>query len=345
MDANPRDAVPILGQAPVFMAMLEHVSQAAPLSRPVLVMGERGTGKELIASRLHFLSDRWDKPLVKVNCAALTESLLDTELFGHEAGAFTGATRTHIGHFENAADGTLILDELGTISARMQEKILRVIEYGEFRRVGGSQTLVTDARVIGVTNENLPELARRGEFRADLVDRLAFDVIHVPPLRERTDDIPALAFHFGVNLTRELKRPYFSGFSPRAQALLVGHAWPGNVRELKNAVERSVYRTTDPDAALEGIVFDPFKPPYADSPPQPAAEAEQQRVTDDTQARSAPSLPVDLKAAVADFECGLIRTALQRAQHNQRVTSELLGLSYHQLRGLLRKYAAMLDES
>jgi len=344
MSAEPRDAVPILGQAPAFMTMLEHVSQAAPLSRPVLVMGERGTGKELIASRLHFLSERWDKPLVKVNCAALTETLLDTELFGHEAGAFTGATRRHIGHFENAAEGTLILDELGTISPRMQEKILRVIEYGEFRRVGSSQTLITNARVIGVTNEDLPELARRGEFRADLLDRLAFDVIHIPPLRERAEDIPALAFHFGLSITSELKRPYFSGFSPEAQAVLIRHSWPGNVRELKNAVERSVYRTPEPEAALNDIVFDPFTPPYADSPALPVT-ADEPREASGSSASGTPRLPVDLKGAVREFECGLIRSALESAQHNQRVTAELLGLSYHQLRGLLRKYAATLDRA
>lgn len=344
MPADRLDAVPIVGQAPVFLAMLEHVSQAAPLSRPVLVMGERGTGKELIAARLHFLSKRWDKPLVKVNCAALTESLLDTELFGHEAGAFTGATRSHAGHFESAAEGTLILDELGTISARMQEKILRVIEYGEFRRVGGSQVLVTNARVIGVTNEDLPDMARRGEFRVDLLDRLAFDVIHVPPLRERPEDIPDLAYHFGINVTSELKRPYFPGFGPRARTMLLGHTWPGNVRELKNAVERSVYRTADPEVPVERIVFDPFTPPYrvAAARPVPRESSSTQRASSDAQTLE---LPIDYRGAVAALEQRMLRVALKRSQHNQRVTAELLGLSYHQLRGLLRKYADQLADN
>jgi psp operon transcriptional activator len=344
MPTMQRDAGPIIGQAPVFLAMLEHVSQAAPLSRPVLVMGERGTGKEIVASRLHYLSDRWDKPLVKVNCAALTESLLDTELFGHEAGAFTGATRPHVGHFENAAEGTLVLDELGTISLRMQEKILRVIEYGEFRRVGGSTTLVTSARVIGVTNEDLPAMARRGDFRADLLDRLAFDVIHVPPLRERIEDIPALAYHFGVNVTSELKRTYFPGFAAQAEATLCSHAWPGNVRELKNAVERSVYRAVDLEAPLERIVFDPFTPPYAEpqeSGPLQGAPEGPSAVTPSSAARS-PAWPIDYKTVVAEFEQALLRTALEHARHNQRATAELLGLSYDQLRGLVRKYAATL---
>jgi psp operon transcriptional activator len=336
--AEHRDQTPIVGQSASFLATLEHVSQAAPLSRPVLVSGERGTGKELIASRLHYLSDRWDRPLVKVNCAALTEPLLDTELFGHEAGAFTGATRTHVGHFESAADGTLVLDELGTVSPRMQEKILRVIEYGEFRRVGGARTLVTNARVIGVTNEDLPALAQRGEFRADLLDRLAFDVIHVPPLRARVDDILPLAFHFGVTVSSELKRPLFPGFDAAAEAALLRHPWPGNVRELRNAVERSVYRAAEPDAPLAEILFDPFANPYRD----------EDRTTRDTtipphEATDEETLPDGFKAAVAAFELRLLRRALERAPLNQRVTADLLGLTYHQLRGLVRKYADSLS--
>ena len=147
MSARRPESSGLIGEAPAFVAMLEHVSQAAALVKPVLVIGERGTGKELIASRLHCLSERWDQPLVKINCAALTESLLESELFGHDAGAFTGASRRHIGRFEQANGGTLILDELGTIPLRMQEKILRVIEYGEFQRVGGSKTLTSDARI------------------------------------------------------------------------------------------------------------------------------------------------------------------------------------------------------
>ncbi len=338
MAANAHDAIPIIGEAPAFVAMLEHVSEAAPLNRPVLVMGKRGTGKELVASRLHFLSTRWDKPLVKINCAALTESLLDTELFGHEAGAFTGATRTHVGHFESAADGTLILDELGTISGRMQEKILRVIEYHEFRRVGGSETLTTDARVIGVTNEDLPALARRGEFRADLLDRLAFDVIHVPPLRARPEDILALAFHFGVNIASELKRSYFAGFAPAARAALLGYAWPGNVRELKNAIERSVYRSPDPEAPLESILFDPFATPFAgEETSESPAVAPSAPATEPVR-----TFPLDFKTTVTELEQALLREALLRTQHNQREAAQLLKLSYHQLRGLIRKYGDAL---
>jgi len=316
--------------------MLEHVSRAAKLVKPVLVIGERGTGKELIASRLHYLSPRWEQPLIKVNCAALTESLLETELFGHQAGAFTGATRTHIGRFEQANGGTLVLDELGTIPLRMQEKILRVIEYGEFQRVGGSDTLTTDVRIVGATNEHLPRLAELGRFRADLLDRLAFDVIHVPPLRARPEDIGTLAYHFAVNVTKELRRAFFPGFTADAKAALLAYPWPGNVRELKNAIERSVYRAETPDQPIGVILFDPFASPYnpapADEPPPESAEPAPAATA------SEQTVPADFRGAVASFERQVLRRALERAQFKQTVAAKLLGLSYHQFRSLLRKH-------
>jgi psp operon transcriptional activator len=330
----------LIGEAPSFLAMLEHVSRAAKLAKPVLVIGERGTGKELIASRLHYLSPRWQQPLVKVNCAALTETLLETELFGHQAGAFTGATRTHIGRFEQANGGTLVLDELGTIAPRMQEKILRVIEYGEFQRVGGTETITTDVRIVGATNEHLPRLAEIGRFRADLLDRLAFDVIYVPPLRARPEDVDTLAYHFAVNVTSELKRTFFPGFTPDAKAALLGYRWPGNVRELKNAVERSVYRAADPDKAIGEILFDPFASPFSLAAVQPEPSPD-----DDAPAESlvAPlrdhELPEDFRQAVAEFEQQVLKRALERAQFKQTTAAKLLGLSYHQLRSLLRKHS------
>jgi psp operon transcriptional activator len=332
--AEPRDNPTIIGEAPAFLEMLEHVSRAAPLSKPVLVVGERGTGKELIASRLHFLSERWESPLVKVNCAALTESILESELFGHEAGAFTGAARTHIGHFERADGGSLVLDELATISLRMQEKILRVIEYGEIQRVGGNETLTVDVRIVGSTNADLRLLASEDRFREDLLDRLAFDVVTVPPLRERPEDILPLAHAFAVNMAAELKRELFAGFSPRASSALLRHEWPGNVRELKNAVERSVYRSADPEAVISRIAFDPFDSPFrlADKPApgsnSPVAGPRPRP----------PLLPTDLKARLRDTERDLIRAALDRARFNQKQAADLLGLTYHQLRGKLRKY-------
>jgi len=328
----------MIGEAPPFLEMLEHVSRAAPLTKPVLVIGERGTGKELIAARLHYLSRRWEQPLIKLNCAALTESILESELFGHEAGAFTGASRTHIGRFELAEGGTLFLDELATIPLRMQEKILRVIEYGEFERVGGSETLQVDVRIVGATNEDLPALAKRGEFRPDLMDRLAFDVIPVPPLRARMEDILSLANHFALNMTSELQRPYFPGFSHRAASSLLTHPWPGNVRELKNAVERSVYRSTDPQAEISTIHFDPFDSPYLVREAATTPESEPKNGTRPLSSFVRKPLPVDLKETVAQVEVELISRAMDRCKFNQRKAAEFLGLSYDQLRGYLRKH-------
>ena len=333
MSAN-RPVQPIIGEAPVFLEMLEHVSRAAPLNKPVLVVGERGTGKELIASRLHFLSRRWEQPLVKVNCAALTESILESELFGHEAGAFTGAVKTHIGHFERADGGTLVLDELATISLRMQEKILRVIEYGELQRVGGTETLSVDVRIAGSTNSDLQALAAEGRFREDLLDRLAFDVITLPPLRERTEDVLPLAYAFAMNMVSELQLPLFPGFSARASSSLLRHDWPGNVRELKNAVERSVYRLPDKSQQISQIAFDPFDSPFRlrDSGSRTVAKGDRDVV------RRRHILPVDLTRRMQELERELVAAALERARFNQRVAANLLGLSYHQFRGKVRKH-------
>src|SRR5690349_14120398 len=183
----PASLPPLLGESPAFLEMLAQVSRIAALDRPVLVVGERGTGKELVAARLTFLSPRWDKPFIKLNCAALAESLLDSELFGHEAGAFTGAARRRPGRFELADGGTLFLDEIANASLAVQEKLLRVIEYGSFERLGGSDTVSVDVRVIAATNADLPGRVGAGSFRADLLDRLAFDVVMIPPLRERRE--------------------------------------------------------------------------------------------------------------------------------------------------------------
>ena len=336
---HPESSVqPIIGEAPAFVDMLEHVSRAAPLNKPVLVVGERGTGKELIASRLHFLSERWDQPLVKVNCAALTESILESELFGHEAGAFTGAVRAHVGHFERADGGTLILDELATISLRMQEKILRVIEYGELQRVGGSDTLRVDVRIVGATNEDLRRLAADGRFRDDLLDRLAFDVITVPPLRERTEDILPLAHSFAVDMVSELRLELFPGFSAIAASSLLRHEWPGNVRELKNAIERSVYRMPDKEQLLNDIAFDPFDSPFEltskDKKPRRTSI-----VATPTGGRRQPLVPTDFKERMRETEKDLLQAALEKARFNQRVAADLLNLTYDQLRGRLRKHA------
>jgi psp operon transcriptional activator len=320
---------PLIGESQAFLEVLEHVSRVAQLNRPVLVIGERGTGKELVAARIHYLSPRWDRPFVKLNCATLAETLLETELFGHEAGSFTGATRRRLGRFELANEGSLFLDELANTSDRVQEKVLRVVEYGELERVGGNETIRTDVRIIGATNEDLPALSEAGKFRADLLDRLAFDVITLPPLRERTDDIMPLAQHFAVKMAGELGMELFEGFSESAREQLMNYAWPGNVRELKNVVERAVYSSLGSDAEVMEIDFDPF-----DSPWRPGAAAK----SSDTAASKAPGQPYDFKEHMQQTEIDLLKNALERNRFNQKKTAEFLGMTYHQLRGYLRKY-------
>ena len=319
----------LIGESPAFLEVLEHVSRVAPLNRPVLVIGERGTGKELIAARIHFLSGRWDSPFIKMNCAALVESLLETELFGHEAGSFTGAAKRRLGRFELANKGSLFLDELSSTSSGVQEKILRVIEYGEFERVGGSETIRTDVRIIGATNDDLPALAEKGKFRADLLDRLAFDVITLPPLRERPGDILTLANHFAVKMAGELGRDLFNGFSEHARKELLGYPWPGNVRELKNVIERAVYTCQDDDKPIVDIIFDPF-----DSPWRPGIQA----TRDKPAPSNLPDKPYDLKQSIQDEEVRRLKSAMEHCRFNQKKTAEFLGMTYHQLRGYLRKY-------
>ena len=246
-----------IGQSLAFLDAVERASRAAPFNRPVLVIGERGTGKELIAERLHHLSSRWAGPLIIMNCAALPENLIETELFGHEAGSFTGAAKTRHGRFEEADGGTLFLDELGTLSMPAQDRLLRAIEYGEITRIGASKPISVDVRIVAATNENLPSLVEQGRFRADLLDRLSFEVITLPPLRARHGDIPVLAEHFGRRMAVELDWPNWPGFSSRATAELEAYHWPGNVREIRNVVERAVYRHEDPERPIDQIQFDP----------------------------------------------------------------------------------------
>jgi len=315
----------LLGEANSFLEVLEQVSRLAPLNKPVLIIGERGTGKELIANRLHYLSGRWDGPFISLNCAALNENLLDTELFGHEAGAFTGAQRRHPGRFERADGGTLFLDELATAPMLVQEKLLRVIEYGELERVGGSQPLQVNVRLVCATNANLPEMVEQERFRADLLDRLAFDVVNLPPLRERRSDIMLLAGQFAIQMCRELGLPLFPGFSQRARDTLLDYRWPGNIRELKNVVERSVYRHGSSETELDEIVIDPF----SRSTPSPA---------DKPHSAASPVLPLDLRQFQQTQEKQLLEQSLREAKYNQKRAAELLGLTYYQLRALLKKH-------
>ncbi|MGW8158959.1 phage shock protein operon transcriptional activator [Desulfoprunum sp.] len=319
-----------LGQSERFLEFQERLSRVASVERPVLLIGERGTGKELAAGRLHYLSRRWQGPLVTLNCATLAPTLIEAELFGHEKGAFTGADSRRKGRFEAADNGTLFLDEIGAIPLEVQEKILRVVEYGSFERVGGSAPVEVDVRIIGATHADLAAMAARGTFKADLLDRLSFEVLFLPPLRLREEDILLLAGHFAGRMAFELGRPTLPTFSHRAVQALEAHHWPGNVRELKNVVERAVYRA-DGDV-IDAIDFDPFRSPFGTMPIDPVAAG--------AGTAAAPAEPelLPLRPAVEQLELSLLRRALEEGRFNQRQAASLLGLSYDQLRGLLRKY-------
>lgn len=323
-----------LGQSEAFLDFQENLSRAAKVDRPVLIVGERGTGKELAAARLHYLSPRWREPLVALNCAALTPALIETELFGHEAGAFTGADRRRIGRFEAAQGGTLFLDEVGNIPVEVQEKILRVVEYQAFERVGGRVTVQVNARIIGATNADLPALAAQGRFKQDLLDRLSFEVLSLPPLRDREGDPAFLADHFAARMAHELGRAETPEFSGEARAALAAYPWPGNVRELKNVVERAVYRSGS--ALIEEIVFDPFPGrtwPGLDEKKDQAGPKRPQKSD-----QPPFSLGKPLPEQIAELETGLLRLALKKARFNQKEAARFLGLTYHQFRGLYRKH-------
>jgi psp operon transcriptional activator len=346
----------LIGQSATWLESLERVSLAAQVERPILVIGERGTGKELVAERLHYLSPRWDKAFVKVNCGSLSDDLLDSELFGHEQGAFTGATKRRQGRFEQADGGTLFLDEIATASMEVQEKLLRVVEYGEFQRLGGEDTLTCDVRIVAATNVDLPARASDGRFRADLLDRLAFDVITLAPLRARPEDIILLAEHFGQRIARELEGD-FPGWSREALDAMCRHSWPGNVRELRNAAERATFRTMAAQAngaplgpvAITPDLLDPFNSPWR--PPRdlsdaltPMTEARAPaRAADVIEVESLPAhdpsaAPVNFNETIEALEKKLIEGALAYCRGHQKKAAERLGLSYHQMRGLLRKY-------
>ncbi|MEO0690504.1 MAG: phage shock protein operon transcriptional activator [Pseudomonadota bacterium] len=340
-----------IGQSTAFLDAVERTSRAAPMDRPVLVIGERGTGKELIAERLHRLSTRWDEPLVTMNCAALPETLIEAELFGHEAGAFTGATKARAGRFEEADKGTLFLDELGTLSMGAQERLLRAVEYGEVTRIGSSRPIRVDVRIVAATNDDLPSLAKSGEFRADLLDRLSFEVITLPPLRVREGDVAVLAEYFGRRMAAELDWHAWPGFAQHVSEEFENYAWPGNVRELRNVVERAVYRWDDPEMPIAHVQFDPFESPWKPSapatrkPPPTGASAPAVPAGDETASASSNFEAVDdLRAAVDSHERAIVQHALGKHRWNQRQTAKALGLSYDQLRHAIKKHGLMEEQ-
>lgn len=346
-----------LGQSDAFLELQERISRAAKTDRPIILIGERGTGKELAAARLHFLSARWGQPYVAINCASLPESLIESELFGHEAGAFTGAVRLRKGRFEMANGGTLFLDEIATLPLTVQEKILRVVEYGHMERVGSSGALRVDTRLVAATNADLRALAREGRFRQDLLDRLSFEVIVLPPLRTRKEDIMLLAVHFARKMAAELGAGAVPLFSPAARKALTEYSWPGNIRELKNVVERAVYRADT--EVIDEIQFDPFaalderENGTADTAtartPRKAedltAETQISAEKPDSEADSLASLSgLALTDAVYKLEETLIARALRQCRFNQRKAAERLGLTYDKFRGYLRRHKELQDE-
>jgi psp operon transcriptional activator len=268
-----------------------------------------------------------------MNCAALPETLIEAELFGHEAGAFTGATRMREGRFEEASGGTLFLDELATLSAAAQERLLRAIEYGEVTRIGSNRPLRVDVRIVAATNEHLPALVKSGRFRADLLDRLAFEVVTLPPLRVRDGDIIMLADHFGRRMASEIGWDAWPGFSEEVIALMEAYEWPGNVRELRNVIERAVYRWDHPMRAVNILQFDPFASPWL--------SINQYEI--DASVEPQISTISNLRTAVQAHERSLIEAALIKHRHNQRATAKALGLTYDQLRHTLRRHGLLSD--
>jgi len=329
--SRPSGVGEAIGQSEAFLDFQERLSRVAPIERPVLLIGERGTGKELAASKIHYLSKRWQEPLIALNCSALNPTLIESELFGYEKGAFTGAEQRRRGRFESADSGTLFLDEVGTIPIEVQEKILRVVEYGTFERVGSSESIEVDVRIIAATNTDLRAMARKGQFKQDLLDRLSFEVLFLPPLSQREGDILLLANHFAGRMAFELGMEEIPYFSEEATQALENHLWPGNIRELKNVVERAVYRSDTP--LIDEIIFQPFHSPYAieEKDFEEIRIKEEESATDDL-------LNIPFKDAIRELEIRFLNKALKEAKYNQKKAAKIMGLTYYQFRGLYRKH-------
>lgn len=329
----------MMGESEPFLDTMEAVSKAAGVNRPVLIIGERGTGKELVAARLHYLSPRWQSPRIVINCAAFNENLLESEIFGHEAGSFTGAARSKRGRFELANGGSLFLDELAQSPESLQEKLLRVLEYQEFERVGGTETIEVDVRVIAATNQDLPNLCKEGRFRDDLLDRLSFEVITLPPLRERIEDIPLLTRAFAVRMGQEMELERMPMIGEDALNSLLYYHWPGNIRELKNVVERSIYLSQG--EPIEEIIFDPFDSPYRPTARIGKTVMKEQPVEVEDNEEEEPQIVVNgkrsLPEAVEHLERTMVQNALEESQFNQKKAAEILGIGYYQLRRILKR--------
>ncbi len=318
----------ILGESPSIRKALQEVAMAAPTRATVLLIGESGTGKELFARAIHDQSDRRDGPFIKLNCAALPEGLVESALFGHEKGAFTGAHRRVEGAFERAHHGTLLLDEVTEMRLDLQAKLLRVLQEQEFERVGGDTPVRVDTRIIATSNRDLPETIARGEFRQDLFYRLSVVPIQVPPLRERAEDIPLLAMRFAMRTANEVDKEV-QGIAPDALEWLQRHQWPGNVRELQHTVERAVILSHDAVLqrhAFESAIFGGNTPIPVLAP----AEVPSQTAAGDPDDPRSPVVLHDLNIGAAERR--LIEKALQRTGGNRTKAADLLGISSRTLR-------------
>jgi two-component system response regulator HydG len=317
------DSQNIIGKSPAMIRLLETVAQVAPSEATVLISGESGTGKELIAGAIHFNSLRKDGPFVKINCAAITETLLESELFGHEKGAFTGADRRKEGRFSQAHRGTLFLDEVSEMSLMMQVKLLRALQEREFNRVGGETTIQVDVRVIAATNKNLLEQINAGAFREDLYYRLNVVELAVPPLTKRKEDIPLLAQHF-LEVFAAKNQKEIKGFTPKAMDNLIRYDWPGNVRELMNAVERGVVLARSPylDEADFVLLKDPVLP-------------------DDEDFAGAPDLSIEGDVPLEEIEKTAILKTLEAAGGNKSEAARRLGITRKTLHKKLKTYGVM----
>ncbi|MGD0725497.1 MAG: sigma-54 dependent transcriptional regulator [Spirochaetia bacterium] len=303
----------IIGKSAEMKQVFDMVRQVAPSRSSVLITGESGSGKEMIAEALHYNSPRKDKSFIKLHCAALTESLLESELFGHEKGAFTGAIARKRGRFELAHLGTLFLDEIGEINQNVQIKLLRVLEEKRFERVGGEETIEVDVRLIAATNRDLKDAIAKGSFREDLYYRLNVVNIHIPPLRERKEDIPLLVAAFLKEFSQENGKP-LEGIDPKARLALYNYSWPGNVRQLRNSVESAVVLCKGSTITLE------------DFPPNIRGET------------GADTLRLSLGTSLAEVEKEVIRSTLAREGGNKSRTAEILGIGRKTLHRKIEEY-------
>jgi two-component system response regulator PilR (NtrC family) len=320
----------IIGRSEPMLAVFKMIETIAKTNSTVLITGESGTGKDLVARAVHFNSMRRDQPFVALNCGAIPETLLESELFGHMRGAFTGADQNKKGLLEAAEHGTIFLDEIGEMNAAMQVKLLRVLQERRFRRLGGTDEVRADVRVIAATNQELPRLVSEGRFREDLFYRINVIGVHLPPLRERPEDIPLLADHFLAKFARQMEKP-IRAISREAQERLAAHGWPGNVRELENAIERAVAVEQTPTLLPESL------------PPQVRPNGETRLDTPPELPAGLPAFPelqegFDLEARGEDFYRHYIALALERSGGVQTKAADLLGMSFRSFRYYAKKF-------